>query len=95
MDIYCHCCDCWNCIVWGSNPNTIRSHLIRRGFKENYEIGIIMVRRTDAGNKEATEAPEGGLFFDPDSEYATDPKFESLRAAWEHPFVSLFEQKHN
>jgi hypothetical protein len=51
-----------------------------------------MVRRTDAGNK---EAPEGGLFFDPDSEYAMDPKFESLRAACEHPFVSFFRQKHN
>jgi hypothetical protein len=54
-----------------------------------------MVRRTDAGNKEAIEAPEGGLFFDPDSEYAMDPKFESLRVACEHPFVSFFGHKHN
>ena len=32
----------------------------------------------------------GRLFFDPDSEYATHPKFESLRAAYEQPFFSFF-----
>jgi len=31
----------------------------------------------------------GGLFFDPDSEYATDPKFESLHVACLHPFLSF------
>jgi hypothetical protein len=37
MDIYCPCCDGWSRIVC-QDPNRIRSHLVRRGFKENYEI---------------------------------------------------------
>ena len=32
----------------------------------------------------------GGLFFDPDSEYATDPKFESLCAESIDPFLFIF-----
>ena len=36
-DIYCPCCDCRNRIVC-RDPNTIRLHLVRRGFMENYEI---------------------------------------------------------
>ena len=36
-DIYCPCCDFRNQIVC-QDPNKIRSHLIRRGFMENYEI---------------------------------------------------------
>jgi hypothetical protein len=57
-DIYCPCCDSQNCIVcW--DPNTIRSHLVRRGFMENYEIwDHHSERRTEAGNKESTDAPE-------------------------------------
>jgi hypothetical protein len=37
----------------------------------------------------------GGLFFDPDSEYATDPKFESLHATTFHPFFHLLGPRHN
>jgi hypothetical protein len=36
-DIYCPCCDGRNYIVC-RDPNTIRSHLVRRDFMENYEI---------------------------------------------------------
>ena len=36
-DIYCPYCDCRNLIVC-QDPNTIRSHLVRRGFMENYEV---------------------------------------------------------
>jgi len=36
-DIYCPCVDYRNRIVC-RDPNTIRSHLVRRGFMENYEI---------------------------------------------------------
>jgi hypothetical protein len=52
-DIYCTC-DCRKCIVC-QDPNTITSHLVRRGFMENYGIWDHHVgRRIDAGNKEST-----------------------------------------
>ena len=37
--IYCPCLDCNNQILW-DNPNTVRSHLIRRGFIANYKIWV-------------------------------------------------------
>ena len=49
-DIYCLRCDCQNRIVY-RDPNTIRSHLVRRGFMENYEIWDHHgERRTEADN---------------------------------------------
>ena len=57
-DIYCPYCDCRNRIVC-RDPNTIRLHLVRRGFMENYEIWDHHgERRTEAGNNEATDALE-------------------------------------
>jgi hypothetical protein len=57
-DIYCPGVDCRNHIVC-RDPNTIRSHLVRRGFIENYEIWVHPGERcTEAGNMEGTNAPE-------------------------------------
>jgi len=51
-DIYCPCVDCRNHIVC-LDPNTIRPHLVRRDFIENYEIWDHHgERRTEAGNME-------------------------------------------
>jgi hypothetical protein len=36
-----------------------------------------------------------GLFYDHDSEYATHPKFESLRLKCLCPFFSFFVHEHN
>jgi len=77
-DIYCPCCDCRNRIVC-RDPNTIRSHLVRRGFKENYEIWDHHGETYGCRQQGSYRSTRRGLFFDPDSEYATDPKFESLR----------------
>ena len=49
-DIYCPYFNCRNRIVC-RDPNTIRSHLVRRGFMENYEIWDHHgERRTEADN---------------------------------------------
>ena len=57
-DIYCPYCDCRNLIVC-QDPNTIRSHLVRRGFMENYEIWDHHgERRTEVDNIAGTNPPE-------------------------------------
>ena len=57
-DIYYPYFDCRNRIVC-RDPNMIRSHLVRRGFMENYEIWDHHgERRTEAGNMEGTNASE-------------------------------------
>ena len=57
-DIYCPCVDCRNRIVC-RDPNTIRSHLVRRDFLENYEIWDHHgERRSEADNMEGTNPPE-------------------------------------
>ena len=57
-DIYCPYCDRRNLIVC-QDPNTIRSHLVRRGFMENYEIWDHHGERcTEVGNMEGTNALE-------------------------------------
>ena len=57
-DIYCPCVDYQNRIVC-QDLNTIRSHLVRRGFMENYKIWDHQgERRTEAVNMEGTNPPE-------------------------------------
>ena len=57
-NIYCPYFDCRNRIVC-QDPNTIRSHLVRKGFMENYEIWDHHgERRIEAGNMEGTNASE-------------------------------------
>ena len=54
-DIYCPYCDYRNRIVC-QDPNKIRSHLIRRGFTENFEIWDHHGERSTEAR--ATHAPE-------------------------------------
>lgn len=37
----------------------------------------------------------GGAFFDPDLEYATDPKYDTLRSAVMTPFFHLLGPRYN